>query len=169
MRPSSVIYIRALGPYEKSAKIAWAQMRTWISEHDIPKPVPRGIGFIRDNPDRTGPFLRRYDACIDVAPGLDIDYHAGVGRQTLPGGTFAIYTHTGSHHELRDAFQAMKHDAVRERGLSVDDDRPFMEVYLDDPQYVPIHACRTELCVPILVSAAERPSQERPRLLVGAA
>jgi AraC family transcriptional regulator len=169
MRSSSVVYIRAVGPYQQSAKSAWDQMRAWIALHNIPRPLPRGIGFIRDNPDRTGPFLRRYDACIDLTPGLDIDYHAGVGRQTLPGGTFAVYTHVGPHRELREAFQVMKHDALRDRGLSLDADRQFMEIYLDDPGVVPVGECRTELCVPILASAAMRSTDAIQHPLVGAA
>jgi AraC family transcriptional regulator len=128
-------------------------MRAWIELHKIPKPIARGIGFIRDNPQKTGPFLRRYDACIDIVPGIDIDYHAGVGRQTLPGGTFAVYTHTGCHRALPDAFAQMKRDSIPGRGFKIDDTRAFMEIYLDDPLTVPLAECRTELCVPILATA----------------
>jgi AraC family transcriptional regulator len=164
-----VVYIRATGPYDQSAKAAWEQMRAWIDRHDIPKPVSRGIGFIRDNPQKTGPFLRRYDACIDVGPGIDIDYHAGVGRQTLPGGTFAVYTHTGAHGELPDAFAHLKRDALPNRGFRIDEARAFMEVYLDDPQRVPLAECRTELCVPILASAVADLRTLEPLQFAGAA
>jgi AraC family transcriptional regulator len=169
LRPSSVVYIRATGPYDQSGKAAWQQMRAWIELHNIPKPIARGIGFIRDNPQKTGPFLRRYDACIDIVPGIDIDYHAGVGRQTLPGGTFAVYTHVGSHHALPETFASLKHEAISGRGFRIDEARAFMEVYLDDPLLVPIAECRTELCVPILATAiADIGAQERV-LLAGAA
>ena len=148
-----MVFIRAVGPYDQSAKAAWQQMRAWIDLHKIPQPIARGIGFIRDNPQKTGPFLRRYDACIDIVPGIDIDYHAGVGRQTLPGGTFAVYTHTGNHNALPDAFAELKRDAIPARGFRIDDTRAFLEIYLDDPLIVPVAECRTELCVPILATA----------------
>jgi AraC family transcriptional regulator len=169
MRPSSVLYIRATGPYDQSAKVAWDRMRVWIAAQSTIKPVTRGIGFIRDNPDRTGPYLRRYDACVDVAPGLDIDYHAGVARQTLPGGTFVVYTHIGDHGQLPEAFQTLKHAAVPARGLKIDTDRAFMEVYLDDPLRVALHECRTELCVPIMASAVANLEQLGQIRLAGAA
>lgn len=144
-------------------------MRAWIELHNIPKPIARGIGFIRDNPHKTGPFLRRYDACIDIVPGIDIDYHAGVGRQTLPGGTFAVYTHTGSHRALPEAFAHLKRDAIPGRGFKIDDTRAFMEIYLDDPQFVPLAECRTELCVPILATAMVDLRAPERQLMAGAA
>jgi AraC family transcriptional regulator len=169
LRPCSVVYIRAIGPYGQSAAAAWAQMRIWAETHNIPQPISRGIGFIRDNPQKTGPFLRRYDACIDIVPGIDIDYHAGVGRQTLPGGTFAVYTHTGEHSQLPDAFAHMKRDAIPARGFTVDDTRAFMEIYLDDPVKVPVAQCRTDLCVPIIASAVADLTGEQSDRLVSAA
>jgi AraC family transcriptional regulator len=169
MRPSSVLYIRATGPYDQSAKAAWGRMRTWLAAQSTIKPVTQGIGFIRDNPDRTGPFLRRYDACVTVVPGLDIDYHAGVARQTLPGGTFAVYTHIGDHAHLAEAFQTLKHEATPTRGLKIDEDRAFMEIYLDDPAKVALQQCRTELCLPIMASAVADLDHYTAHRMAGAA
>jgi AraC family transcriptional regulator len=143
-------------------------MRAWTAVQKLDARPPRGIGFIRDNPERTGPFLRRYDACIDIAPGLEVDYHAGVGRQTLPGGTFAVYEHVGPHNELCRSFNEMKRSAVPQRGMTIDGDRAFMEVYLDDPQRVPLALCRTELCVPIMASAIADIPTTKPLAFVGA-
>jgi AraC family transcriptional regulator len=169
LRPSAVLYIRSTGPYEQSANAAWERMRTWLDSQDMTSLPGRGIGYIRDNPERTGPFLRRYDACIDIVPGLDTDYHAGVGRQTLPSGTFAVYEHVGAHSELRDAFNVMKNSAIPQRGFKIDGARAFLEIYLDDPKLVPVAQCRTELCVPIMASALGSNLTTAPIELAGAA
>ena len=75
---------------------------------------------------------------------------AGIGRQTLPGGAYAVHTHVGSYAELGQAFSQLHRDIVPKRGLCVDYDRPFMTIYLNDPAVTREVHRRTELCVPVL-------------------
>jgi hypothetical protein len=81
----------------------------------------------------TAPELLRYDACVPVNFGFDADPEAGIGRQTLPGGAYAVQTHVGSYADAGELFSRLHREIVPKRGLSVDYDRPFVAIYLNDP------------------------------------
>lgn len=154
-RPAAVAYARATGPYEASSKAAWGQMLEWLDVLGLRDKVVRGIGFIRDNPSTTGAFLRRYDACVELIPGLDADLSAGIGRQMIAGGTYAIHTHVGAHGRIPEAFSQLHRTWLPMHGFAVDYERPFMEIYLTDPATTTAAGHRTELCVPVLPVAMD--------------
>ncbi len=150
MRPTAVFYARAVGPYETSADAAWATMGRWIDQHHARKRVKQAYGLYRDNPRITAPDLLRFDACVPVLPDLDADPDAGIGRQTLPGGAYAVHIHVGSYDETGELFSELHRTIVPRRGLSVDYDRPFLATYLNDPSVTRSMHRRTELCIPVL-------------------
>jgi AraC family transcriptional regulator len=150
IRPLTVLFVRALGPYNVSAPRAWAVLGEWLERKQARKSILRGYGFCRDNPLTTPPDHIRYDACIPLMPGLDVDIEGGVGRQTLRGGAYAVYTHIGHYEEAGEIFSQLYRHAVPNRGLSVDPGRPFVSIYLNDPLVTRAVHRRTELCVPIL-------------------
>jgi AraC family transcriptional regulator len=150
IRPLSVLYARALGPYEKSTPEAWATMARWLDQHNARRLVKRAYGFMRDNPRNASPELMRYDACIGLVGDLDADPAAGIGRQILPGGAYAVHTHVGPYDTMGDILSKMHTNVVEKRGLSVDYDRSFMTIYLNDPSVTREMHRRTELCVPVL-------------------
>ncbi len=151
-RPISVLYARAVGPYASSSVAAWSLMLDWLDERRCRDRVPQGIGVIRDDPSKTGQFLRRYDACVELIPGLESDLHAGIGRQTLPGGSYAIHTHIGPHAALNEKLSTFHRQWLPATGHVVDDSRSFMEIYIDDPAKTDTAKLRTELCIPILTA-----------------
>jgi AraC family transcriptional regulator len=150
IRPISVIYARGIGPYGCSAPAAWRTLAAWLKHHPARHRVKQGYGYFRDNPRVTAPELLRYDACVPVVPGLEADPEAGINRQTLPGGAFAVHTHVGSYVEAGELFSRLHREIVPSRGLSVDYDRAFLAVYLNDPAVTREMHRRTELCVPVL-------------------
>jgi AraC family transcriptional regulator len=150
VRPLSVLYARALGPYDQSTPKAWATMAAWLDQHNARRLVKRAYGFIRDNPRTTPPDLLRYDACVGLVGDLDADPAAGIGRQILPGGAFAVHTHVGPYDEMGDILSKLHTSLVQKRGLSVDYDRAFMTIYLNDPALTREMHRRTELCIPVL-------------------
>jgi AraC family transcriptional regulator len=150
IRPMSVLYARSMGPYQLSAPQAWRAMNAWLQGHPARHRVKQGYGYFRDNPTLTAPELLRYDACVPLAPGLEPDPEAGISRQTLPGGAYAVHTHVGSYAEAGSLFSCLHREIVPSRGLSVDYDRAFVAVYLNNPSITREVHRRTELCVPVL-------------------
>ena len=150
IRPMTVIYARSMGPYQASCPDAWRQMADWLGRHQARSRVKQGYGYFRDNPKLTAPELLRYDACVPLTFGLDPEPESGIGRQTLPGGAYAVHTHVGSYAEIGSLFSRLHSEIVPKRGLSLDYDRPFVTIYLNDPNITREMHRRTEVCVPVL-------------------
>jgi AraC family transcriptional regulator len=150
IRPLTVVYARGTGPYQTSCREAWDLMNGWLARHQARSRVKQGYGYFRDNPKLTAPELLRYDACVPVTFGLDPEPDTGIGRQTLPGGAYAVHTHVGSYDEIGQLFSHLHREIVPKRGLSLDYERPFVTIYLNDPSITREMHRRTELCVPVL-------------------
>jgi AraC family transcriptional regulator len=150
IRPLTVVYVRSTGPYAASSAQAWQQMNAWLDSRQVRRQVKQAYGFFHDNPRLTAPELLRYDACVPAAAGLDADGGAGVGRQTLQGGAYAVQTHVGSYTDAGELYSRLHRQIVPKRGLCVDYDRPFITIYLNDPTVTREVHRRAELCVPVL-------------------
>jgi AraC family transcriptional regulator len=150
IRPLTVVYARSMGPYSVSSREAWRLMSNWLDRQQARSRVKLAHGFFRDNPAMTAPELLRYDACVPVSFGFEADAEAGIGLQTLPGGAFAVQTHVGSYTDAGELLSRLHREIVPKRGLSVDYDRPFVAIYLNDPRVTREVHRRTELCVPVL-------------------
>jgi AraC family transcriptional regulator len=149
VRPVDTLYARALGPYKTSAPAAWSTMLSWLDKCGLRAQINRGYGVINDNPGSTEPHLRRYDACVELIGGLDIDPSNGIGRRTVPGGAYAVHRHVGRHRTLGAGFSFIHRKWVPGQGLQVDPLRPYLEIYLSDPAVTPEHELQTDLCVPV--------------------
>ena len=73
-----------------------------------------------------------------------------IGRQTLPGGAFAVHIHVGSYEEAGPLLSRLCNEVVPKRALTVDHERPLVAVYLNDPQITRELHRRTELCIPVM-------------------
>ena len=147
--PRTVVYTRRVGAYQEMAPIAWRSLWSWVPEHGYAGEVKRAIGFGHDDPTRTPLAERRYDACLELHAPVEPDPAAEIGVQTVPGGHYAVYRMEGPYHRMGDRFQKLYNVAAPEKGLTPDDTRPFLEIYLNDPTDVPERELLTDLCIPI--------------------
>jgi AraC family transcriptional regulator len=143
-------------------------MLSWIDRQNARSRVKQVHGLFRDNPRETTSELLRYDACVPVAYGFDADPEVGIGRQTLPGGAYAVHTHVGSYADAGQLLHELHRDIVPKRGLTVDYDRPFLATYLNDPAITREVHRRTELCVPVLPVRMPLSSNDDEEVLGGA-
>ena len=150
IRPMTVVYARSMGPYRVSTSEAWSHLSSWLERRSARTRVKQGYGYFRDNPRLTAAELLRYDACVPVNFGLDPEPDSGIGRQTLPGGAYAVHTHVGSYSEMGELFSRLHSDIVPKRGLTLDYQRAFVTVYLNDPAVTREMHRRCELCIPVL-------------------
>lgn len=150
IRPLTVVYARSMGPYQASCREAWITLGGWLDDHDLRRQVKQAYGIFRDDPARTEPGLLRYEACVPLVPGIELEPAEGIGRQVFGFGAYAVHTHVGSHEETGGAFSRLRRDIVPKRGLSIDGDRAFVAIYLNDPTVTREAYRRTELCVPVL-------------------
>jgi AraC family transcriptional regulator len=150
IRPVCVLYVRVTGDYWAASNAAWEKLSSWLDERKMRRQVMRGFGLFHDNPQLTPTELLRYDACVHMATALEADPSAGIGRQTLSGGTYAVHTHIGAYGPIGGLFSHLHRDWVPKQGLAVDYDRPFMAIHLNDPVMTREVHRRTELCIPVL-------------------
>lgn len=150
VRPLTVLYVRALGPYVTSTRSAWQTMGDWLDAQGARPSMRVSYGVFHDNPRTTAPELLRYDACIPFVAGLEAGENALVRRQVLRGGAFAVCTHVGAIEETGAIFSDMHRKGIPARGITVAQDRPFLAAYLTDPTVTPEKHRRTELCVPVV-------------------
>jgi AraC family transcriptional regulator len=125
-------------------------MGEWLAQNGARKRVKLGFGVFHDNPRTTDPEIIRYDACVPVVACAGLEPAPGIGRQTLAGGAFAVYTHVGGYDEAGELLSQLHSEIIPKRALTVDYERPFVAVYLNDPLITREMHRRTELCVPVL-------------------
>lgn len=153
IRPVEALYFRAIGPYRSSAQTAWNSMFSWLGERGLRAGLTRGYGIANDDPAGTEPHLRRYDACIEAPAGLELAPDLGIGRRTVPGGAYVVHRHVGRHRTIGAGFSYIHRKWVPGHGLQVDPRRPYLEIYLNDPDTTPARELMTDLCVPVFPTA----------------
>jgi AraC family transcriptional regulator len=146
----SVVHVRCTGPYHTSAVEAWQKLHQWLAKNELSRRMKRGFGLFHDNPQITRPEQLRYDACTDIGAGVDPDFAEGMGRQTLPGGAYAVHVHVGSYDAIGQLFSELHREWVPKQGMKADYDRPFLAIHLNDPVMTREVHRRTELCVPVM-------------------
>jgi AraC family transcriptional regulator len=150
IRPQTVLFARSHGPYATGTVEAWRTMGGWLDARGG-RPLMRvSYGLFHDDPHATPSELLRYDACVPQVFGLVEDEDTLVRRQMLPGGTYVVHLHVGAIEETGAVFSALQRKEIPVRGLTVDDARPFMCIYLTDPTVTRSMHRRTEVCVPVL-------------------
>lgn len=154
LRPSRLAYVRQTGPYETSIQAAWDAMFAWLAKHGLREPVGRGYGLMRDCPTITAPAKCRYDACIDLNPLFEERAIRELGAQTLPGGSYLRVRNVGSYIALQSQLPTLHGSFAAPPGLKLDERRPVVTIYLDDPSRLEETNLRADVCVPVSVRAA---------------
>ena len=149
MRPTPVLYCGAVGPYEESVARAWDKLFSWLEARNLRSSTPRGFGIIHDHAGSTAPPLHRYDACVELLPGFSADPSSGIIRKVTPSGAYAQVSLKGCHGQIGESFRRIREAWSDTDALAIDDTRPYMEIYLNDPVTTPRDELLTQLCVPV--------------------
>ncbi len=153
LRPQLVWYVRRTGPYNQSARDAWQVLFDWVNANKFRSQISHGFGLLRDNSSIVPPEKCRYEACIEPPTGL-AEFDSSVFQiQRLPGGAYARRRHVGSTDSLRDTIAEMRDQWAPSQGLCLDNRRPLVEIYLDDPVSAPGEKRRIDICLPVSPSA----------------
>ena len=144
--PTRVIYVRELGSYpDVAAPLAWAKFERVIPSVWYRRFVP--IAAAHDEPTRTAPEARRYDAGMIVA--RDTPVPPGASVAIWPGGTYAVFEYRGAYRYIAAAFAATFANwvAIARPRLR---DAAYLEIYRSPPS-TPEAELLTELWLPIEV------------------
>ena len=122
-QPVKVAYLRYTGPFGEPVGKFWrATVAPWLADHGL-MDCPR-YGVALDNPGSTPPERCRYDACVELPPGLTLPDAA---ETTIPGGRYAVTNFKGTSASIGaawDEFVGTVHENPVHR---VDSERPPFE------------------------------------------
>ena len=149
MRPTPVLYYGAIGPYEESIGRAWGTLLSWLEAHNLRRTAPRGFGIIHDHCGSIAPPLRRYDACVELLPGFSPDPTSGIVRKVTPSGAYAQVNLKGCHGQIAECFRRLREHWSEADTLVIDETRPYMKIFLNDPAVTPREELLTQLCIPV--------------------
>jgi AraC family transcriptional regulator len=148
LKPFQVVAKRRIGPYDES-RLAKAFSATWdwAAAQDIRTRL-RGIyGIPYDDPYSVPSKDLRYDACLDLGPGLKPPRCFRLLK--LGGGEFARVTMTGPYERLEGAYQYLLGTWLATAGREAAN-HPLFNHFLSDPDITPIAERVTEVYVPLV-------------------
>lgn len=149
LRPSRLTFVRVTGAYETTIPAAWEKMFAWLEKTGCNSSFGRGYGLARDNPNIVGADKCRYDACIELEPIFEERAIRELGAQTLPGGSYVRERRIGDYQDLCAQVANLHLAFEAPAGLTIDDKRPVVTIYLDDPRRMPPAELRSDFCVPV--------------------
>ena len=145
-QPTSVAYLRYIGPYGKPLSDFWMKtVAPWMETNGL-YGQPR-YGISHDDPGITAPGKLRYDAAVGVPK-----HFAGAGdhqMSVLPGGKYAVGKFKGTDMQVGEAWAWLLRDWLPDSGMQLDS-RPFFEHYAMDATYDgETGEFECEICVPV--------------------
>jgi DNA gyrase inhibitor GyrI len=150
LRPLKVAYVRSTGDYRQSSVDAWERLFQWLSDNGLHAFQGCGYGLVLDNHLVTEPAQCRYDACIEASSMPENSFDGHLQSRKLPGGAYVRDRHVGEYLEIRDKMLSLRSSWSHESGLAIDDKRPLVQIFLDDPRKASVGRLRTDICVPVL-------------------
>jgi AraC family transcriptional regulator len=145
--PVHVVCFRYTGPFGEPLARFWRQtVNPWLADLGL-LDCPR-YGVSLDNPMQTPPENCRYDACIELPPGLALE---GVDNLVIAGGSYAVAPFKGTAADIGGAWDALVGTVFASGAWRLDAARPPFEHYprgaLQDAR-TGRFAC--ELCLPLI-------------------
>lgn len=128
-------------------------MFAWLHESGVINSVGTGYGLLLDDPRRVAPQSCRYEACIELTDEYRSMIPDTFSVRRLPGGAYARHRHLGGTSGLAPAISALRNDWMPTNGLIVDMRRPVIEIYFDNPEFVPAEKQRIDICMPVTTAA----------------
>ena len=150
LRPLRVAYVRSVGPYSQSSEDAWSRLFEWLNQNGLSTIPGCGYGLMLDSPSVTPEAECRYDACIEMSTLPENRAEGSLQVRKLPGGAYLRERHIGCYNRMRDSALKARENWAHSSGLSLDDKRPIVQIFLDDPRRSDAKELRSDVCVPVI-------------------
>lgn len=149
LRPLNVAVVRARGPYSQSASAAWADMFSWLHSSGLKRDVGTGYGLLLDDPRIVTPANCRYEACVELIEEARRLLPVTFSIRRLPGGAYVRERHVGGSVGLSHTISKLRNEWTPGQSVIIDSRRPVIEIYLDNPNLVPLEKQRVDVCLPV--------------------
>lgn len=149
LRPTRLIYVRATGSYGDVIPKAWERLFRLLDDRGLHESIGRGYGMAHDNPLDVGSKNCRYDACVEIRSGIEERSLPEFGITTLPAGPYACHRLSGRYDQMRSAVENVYARFRPLPGLCIDQHRPVVSIYMDNPNNYADQDLRSDICVPV--------------------
>jgi AraC family transcriptional regulator len=137
--------LRHVGPYEQLMP-SFQRMYRWAGPAGVLTPQTMIIGLSYDDLESVPAEALRYDVCFTLIAPVPVP--DGIRIDRIRGGRCAVHILKGPYSGIGDAFRRLFGLWLPASGEEVDD-RPCMEIYLNDPTEVSEAELLTKICVPL--------------------
>lgn len=147
LRPTRLVSVRAVGPYQETVPAAWTRLTAWLRErgHDVRGPR---YGLAHDNPLRVDPAQCRYDAACEIPEPFE--GVSGEMRQVrLPSGAFIRHRIVGRYADLLANARPIYNEDRPANGLTTSANRPVVLIYFHDPLDRETAGRKADVCLPV--------------------
>lgn len=149
IKDMDLLFIRRYGNYTKTPWDAWKAMITFLNENHLDRNTFRFFGISHDDPNITSEEKLRYDACILTQGG--IQEKGELGKETLKGGKYAIFTHNGPYEGLAETADRILLKWLPDSKEAFDETRPlFCEYFHMEFVYTDPNKLTTKIYVPLM-------------------
>ena len=138
--------IRHRGSYHDVGPV-FDRVIDWAKQHGLYTPSTKIIGLPYDNPDSVPVEELRYDAGVSMEAPVDVSDES-IKIERIPAGRYAVYTHKGPYTGIAGAFDKLFGQWLPDSGEELDE-RPCLEMYLNDCKTLPEGEWLTDLCIPL--------------------
>lgn len=139
--PQRIVYVRQIGPYGPANIQAMSKLKQWAMEHQRLNESAILLGIPLDNPEKTLPEHCRYDACLVVSDGENVDHP--FSERKIEGGNYVVCKIKHTQEAVQEAWENII-PFVKNNGYEVAT-QPIIERYKGDM----IMAELCEICVPV--------------------
>jgi len=142
--PVRVAYRRHTGPFGEHLIRFWrGNVAPWMAEHGL-LDCPR-YGVSLDDPANTPAEKCRYDACVELPPGLSLP---DAPEKILAGGRYAITLFKGTSTQIGEAWRVFMRECLARPDAHLDASRPPFEHYPRGASFDPRSGAFTcQLCL----------------------
>jgi len=150
--PMHVAYVRHVGSFQENADLferLFQRIRGWAGPRGLlQRPSARLLSIHHDNPEMqiTDAEKLRLDVAITIPAEMRVD--RDICRQRLPGGPYAITRVRIHAKQYMETWDALMSGWLPGSGYQPDD-RPCLEIYLNDPKTDPEGLHDVELCLAV--------------------
>jgi AraC family transcriptional regulator len=137
--------LRHTGPYTEVGP-SFRRMFQWAGPAGVLTPETLIMGLSYDDPESVPADALRYDVCFTLTAPVTVP--DGIRIDRIPGGRYATHVMKGPYSQMGDAFRRLFGLWLPASGEE-HDDRPCIEIYLNDITEVPEAELLTKICVPL--------------------
>lgn len=139
-----IAYMRQIGPYGANNVLLMQKLKQWAISRDLLTETSIILGVAHDDPNITPPEKCRYDCCIVLSEGYELDNDMCEG--VMPGGSYAVFPVEYTAENIQKAWNDIFTVWLPESGYQIDE-RPVFERYTGSD--VDIEPDFTEICIPL--------------------